>query len=118
MTNIPSKQINTTRRPDCVTEARVGNTVLIVFGCFKRDTSDNKKAKIWRPRSAGGTSSTRPGLMLRCGKVAQDNFVELTAAPAIPNNLYRPDSAGKSLFPYSKICGIIHRRHIQRLLWR
>ena len=53
---------------------------------------------------------------LMCGKVSYKTFIELTAAPAIPNNLYRPDSAGKSLFPYSKICGIIHRRHIQKLL--
>ena len=45
-------------------ETRMGNTVLTVFGYFKRDTSDNKKAKTWSPRSAGGTSSTRPDLML------------------------------------------------------
>ena len=33
---------NTTpeRRPDCVTEIRMGNTVLIVSGFFKKDTTD------------------------------------------------------------------------------
>ena len=60
-------------------EARMGNIVLTVFGYFKRDTSDNKKAKIWSPRSAGGTSSTRPDLMLMCGKVSHETFAELTA---------------------------------------
>ena len=40
-----------------------------------RDTSDNKKAKIWRPRSAGGTSSTRPDLILMCGKVSKKNWL-------------------------------------------
>ena len=48
---------------------------------------------------------TIPELMLMYGKVAQENFVELTAAPAIPNNLYRPDSAGKSLRRHrTKVC--------------
>ena len=34
MTNAPSKQ-TTIRRPDCVTEVRMGNTVLTVSGYFK-----------------------------------------------------------------------------------
>ena len=29
----------TDRRPDCVTETRKGNTVLIVSGFFKKDTT-------------------------------------------------------------------------------
>ena len=29
----------TTRRPDCVTEIRMGNSVLVVSGYFKKDTS-------------------------------------------------------------------------------
>ena len=34
---------NTTpeRRPDCVTEIRMGNTVLVVSGFFKKDTTDS-----------------------------------------------------------------------------
>ena len=33
---------NTTpeRRPDCVTEIRMGNTVLVVSGFFKKDTTE------------------------------------------------------------------------------
>ena len=29
----------TDRRPDCVTEIRMGNTVLVVSGFFKKDTT-------------------------------------------------------------------------------
>ena len=36
MTDTPSKT-RTTRRPDCVTEIRMGNTVLTVSGYFKQD---------------------------------------------------------------------------------
>ncbi len=28
------------RRPDCVTEIRMGNSVLVVSGYFKKDTTD------------------------------------------------------------------------------
>ena len=48
MTNAPSKQ-TTIRRPDCVTEVRMGNTVLTVSGYFKRDATDtavDKMAKV------------------------------------------------------------------------
>ena len=38
MTDTPSKT-RTTRRPDCVTEIRMGNTVLTVSGYFKQDTT-------------------------------------------------------------------------------
>ena len=41
MTDTPSKTNTTsTRRPDCVTEIRMGNTVLTVSGYFKQDTTD------------------------------------------------------------------------------
>ena len=39
----------TTRRPDCVTEIRMVNTVLTVSGYFKQDTTDtaaDKMAKV------------------------------------------------------------------------
>ncbi len=42
MTDTPSK--TTTRRPDCVTEIRMGNTVLTVSGYFKQDTTDTAAA--------------------------------------------------------------------------
>ena len=63
MTDTPSKT-KTTRRPDCVTEIRMGNTILTVSGYFKRDTTDTaariplhtfvatKWRKSWRPRAA------------------------------------------------------------------
>ena len=37
-----TKQTSTTktdRRPDCVTEIRIGNSVLVVSGYFKQDTT-------------------------------------------------------------------------------
>ena len=61
MTNTPSKQ-TTTRRPDCVTEARVGNTVLIVFGCFKRDTADTAADKMAKVLKAESRCQHPPGI--------------------------------------------------------
>lgn len=50
---------NTTpeRRPDCVTEIRMGNTVLIVSGFFKKDTTDtaaDKMMKVLEAEAAAG----------------------------------------------------------------
>ena len=48
MTNKTSNT-STTRRPDCVTEVRMGNTILTVSGYFKQDTTDtaaDKMAKV------------------------------------------------------------------------
>ncbi len=60
MTNIPSKKIATpTRRPDCVTEVRMGNTVLTVSGYFKRDTTDTAADKMAKVLEAEATG--RPG---------------------------------------------------------
>ena len=39
MENIKQHDHRTTRRPDCVTEIRMGNTVLVVSGFFKKDTT-------------------------------------------------------------------------------
>ena len=46
-----NKQINRTnpRRPDCVTEIRMGNSVLVVSGYFKKDTTKIGRAS-WRER--------------------------------------------------------------------
>ena len=38
MENIKQHDHRTTRRPDCVTEIRMGNTVLVVSGFFARKT--------------------------------------------------------------------------------
>ena len=41
-------QTSTTRHPDCVTEVRMGNTILIVSGYFKQDTSDTADDKMMK----------------------------------------------------------------------
>ena len=50
-----NKQINRTnpRRPDCVTEIRMGNSVLVVSGFFKQGSSEtaaDKWQKYCRPK--------------------------------------------------------------------
>ena len=48
MSNNP-QQAPTKRKPDCVTEVRVGNTILTVKGYFKQDASEtavDKMAKV------------------------------------------------------------------------
>lgn len=49
------------RRPDCVTEVRMGNTVLVVSGYFKEDTTAtaaDKMMKVLEAESAaGGTAA-------------------------------------------------------------
>ena len=53
MTDTPSKT-KTTRRPDCVTKVRMGNTVLTVSGYFKQNTTDtavDKMAKVLEAES-------------------------------------------------------------------
>ena len=50
MTNTP-KNDRSTRRPDCVTEIRIGNSVLVVSGYFKQDTTAtaaDKMLKCWK----------------------------------------------------------------------
>lgn len=44
------------RRPDCVTETRMGNTVLVVSGFFKKDTTAtaaDKMMKVLEAETAG-----------------------------------------------------------------
>lgn len=60
MTNTP-KNDRSTRRPDCVTEIRMGNSVLVVSGYFKQDTTAtaaDKMMKVLEAESAaGGTAA-------------------------------------------------------------
>ena len=45
----------TTRRPDCVTEIRIGNSVLVVSGFFKQsatETAADKMAKVLEAEAA------------------------------------------------------------------
>ena len=58
MTDTPNRSTATTaRRPDCVTEVRRGNTVLVVSGYFKQDTTAtaaDKSMKVLEAESAAG----------------------------------------------------------------
>ena len=36
----------TARRPDCVTEIRMGNSVLVVSGYFKKDTTRSEERRV------------------------------------------------------------------------
>ena len=50
-----------TRRPDCVTETRMGNTVLIVSGYLKQDataTAADKMMKVLAAEAAAKTNLT------------------------------------------------------------
>ncbi len=49
----------TWRRPDCVTEVRMGNTILIVSGYFKQDTTATATDKMMRVLEA--EAGTKPG---------------------------------------------------------
>lgn len=42
------KQDRTARRPDCVTEIRMGNSVLVVSGYFKQDTTATAADKMMK----------------------------------------------------------------------
>ena len=61
MTDTPSK--TPTRRPDCVTQLRMGNTVLTVSGYFKQDTNRHRRRqngrKSWRPKAAARPAPAR-----------------------------------------------------------
>ena len=57
MTDTPNRSTATAaRRPDCVTEVRRGNTVLVVSGYFKQDTAAtaDKMMKVLEAESAAG----------------------------------------------------------------
>ena len=48
MTERKDAEQTTSRRPDCVTEVRVGKTVLTVSGYFKQDATDTAADKMMR----------------------------------------------------------------------
>ena len=61
MTDTPSKT-KTIRRPDCVTQLRMGNTVLTVSGYFKQDTTDTAADKMAKVLEAESRCQTHHGL--------------------------------------------------------
>ena len=48
MTDNKQHDTRTARRPDCVTEIRMGNSVLVVSGYFKKDTTTTAADKMAR----------------------------------------------------------------------
>ena len=50
----------TARRPDCVTETRMGNTVLVVSGFFKEDAVSTAADKMMRVLEAESVAGNRP----------------------------------------------------------
>ena len=53
----------TTRRPDCVTEIRMGNSVLVVSGFFKQgsaETAADKMARVLEAEAAATQEPTYP----------------------------------------------------------
>ena len=58
-----TKQTSTTktdRRPDCVTEIRMGNSVLVVSGFFKQDTTATAADKMMKVLEAEATAGHTP----------------------------------------------------------
>ena len=47
------------RRPDCVTEVRMGNTVLAVSGYFKKDAAATAADKMMKVLEAEAAANTR-----------------------------------------------------------
>lgn len=56
------KQTSTTadRRPDCVTETRMGNSVLVVSGFFKQDSNETAADKMEKVLQAEATTTHKP----------------------------------------------------------
>ena len=60
------------RRPDCVTEIRMGNTVLVVSGFFKKDTTATAADKMMKVLEAGSRRRAQSQLALTL-QAAQKN---------------------------------------------
>ena len=52
----------TTRRPDCGTEIRRGNTVLVVSGFFKKDTTSTAADKMARVLEAEAAATQKKAI--------------------------------------------------------
>ena len=50
------------RRPDCVTEIRMGNTVLVVSGFFKKDTTSTAADKMARVLEAEAAATQKKAI--------------------------------------------------------
>ena len=68
MENIKQHDHRTTRRPDCVTEIRMGNTVLVVSGFFKKDTTSTAADKMARVLEAEAAATPTTAIPARTFK--------------------------------------------------
>lgn len=59
MTENRKNNVPTDRRPDCVTEVRMGNTVLVVSGYFKKDAAATAADKMMKVLEAEAAANTR-----------------------------------------------------------
>ena len=58
-----TRKDRTARRPDCVTETRIGNTILVVSGFFKEnstETAADKMARVLEAEAATSKSAFLP----------------------------------------------------------
>ena len=62
MENIKQHDHRTTHRPDCVTEIRMGNTVLVVSGFFKKDTTSTAADKMARVLEAEAAATQKKAI--------------------------------------------------------
>ena len=53
-------EYNPERRPDCVTEIRMGNSVLVVSGFFKKDTTATAADKMMKVLEAEAAANRKP----------------------------------------------------------
>ena len=60
MTENRKNNVPTARRPDCVTEVRMGNTVLVVSGYFKQDTTATATDKMMKVLEAENAAGHKP----------------------------------------------------------
>ena len=60
MTENRKNNVPTDRRPDCVTEVRMGNTVLVVSGYFKQDTTATATDKMMKVLEAENAAGHKP----------------------------------------------------------
>ena len=60
MTDNKQHDTRTARRPDCVTEIRMGNTVLVVSGFFKKDTTATAADKMMKVLEAETAATPKP----------------------------------------------------------
>ena len=64
----PNTTNHTDRRPDCVTEIRMGNTVLVVSGFFKENSTETAADKMIKVLEAEAAAGHLPPVSQTCDK--------------------------------------------------